>query len=621
MSSENVSVTALILRAWSALLEQTGDAVVLLDSSGVILGASAPARLLLNGGAGVLGVPFHTLVERTAEQAPADACCLPDGGAIWVRRTPLNDPDQRPLGELLLLTPGGPEAHPVDEPLDPRERQLREVTLTISSALDIETILDRVVQLSIDLIGADAGILVLYDAERDCVWTEHAIGIPRLTASGPVLRGPGVMWEIFDQGKPLLINDYMSDPRAIPSRLEQNVHAVVAVPVHTPHKMLGALGLFYLQPGRQFTRRDQHLLETVAHQTAVALENARLYQTALAEAERRSLLYRASLEFGQELELDGLFRAIHRAAARLMPCDTCVIGLLDTERQEIEYVYRADAVRCWPPERLPLNRGLPGFIVRTGVSLRITGCEPEMQAWFGAEPFGAGAQPTGSLLAVALYVGGQSIGALSVQAEASDAYTSADLDVLETLAATAAIAIQNARLFNQVQELATLDALTGVANRRHFLELAQREVERAERYHRPLSLLVVDVDHFKHINDTYGHLTGDQVLRSIAARLRDNLRENDLIGRFGGEEFLVLLPETEEEQALQAAERLRGAIGAWPVITDEGEVGVSVSIGVASHGCTGQPLSVQQLLKFADDALYVAKRRGRNQIQVAPSHA
>ncbi|MGQ9927242.1 MAG: diguanylate cyclase [Chloroflexaceae bacterium] len=618
MGSEHLQSTASILQAWSAFLEQTSDAVVLLDAQGVIIGASVPARLMLNRGAEVCGVPLYTFVKCARDHPLADAYCLPNGRSARVRRTMLSDADQRPLGQLLVFIPVAPETPPTDEHLDPRERQLREVTLTISSALDIDTILDRVVKLSIDLLGADAGALSLYDAERDCIWTEHAIGIDGLVGSGPIVRGTGVVWELLDSGQSLLLNDYMNLPHAIPLLVERNVHAVVAVPIRTSHKILSVLGIYHLQPGRKFTQRDQQLLETVAHQTAVALENARLYQAALQEAERRSLLYRASLEFGQVLELDALYRAIHRAAARLMPCDACVIGLLDAERQEVEYVYRVDAVGVWPSGSLPLQRGLLGFIIRTGVSLCITGCDPQIERWFGAEPFGEGEQPTGSLLAVPLYVGGRPIGALSVQAEASNAYTSADLDALEMLAATAVIAIQNARLFRQVQQLATLDALTGLTNRRHFLELAYYEIERAKRYHHPLSLLMIDVDHFKQFNDTYGHLVGDQALRAVSARLRDNLRENDVIGRFGGEEFIVLLPETGNEQALQVAERLRGAINAQPIATDEGEVGVSVSIGVASCTFTRQPLSVEQLLKRADDALYVAKRRGRNQIQVAP---
>jgi len=616
MTSEHLSTTTVMLQAWTALLEQTSDAVVLLDSEGLIVGASIPARQLLDQGAGVLGVAFHDLVECAGEPPPASECRLADGRRLRVQRTPLSDPDARPVGALLILTPQTP-APPLEERLDPRERKLREVTLTISSALDIDTILDRVVHLSIELIGADAGALSLYDAEHDCVWTNHSVGVSQLAGSR-MGRGTGAVWELLDSGRSLLLNDYRSHPRAIPFLLEQNVHAVVAVPICTPHKMLGALGLYYLQPGRQFTQRNQQLLETVAHQTAVALENARLYHAALQEAERRSLLYRASLEFGQVLELDMLYRVIHHTAARLMPCDTCVIGLFDADRQEVEYVYQVDSVGVWPPERLPIERGLLGFIIRTGVSLRITGCDAEIEGWFGAEPFGPGEQPTGSLLAVALNIGGQVIGALSIQAEAGDAYTSADLDVLETLAATVAIAIQNARLFNQVQQLATLDALTGVANRRHFLDLARHEVERAQRYHHPLSLLMIDVDHFKQLNDTYGHLVGDQVLRAIAARLRNSLRENDVVGRFGGEEFMVLLPETGREQALQVAERLREAIGGQAVVTDERAVCVSVSIGVVSCGCSALPLTIEQLLKDADDALYVAKRRGRNQIQAAP---
>jgi diguanylate cyclase (GGDEF)-like protein len=618
MSSKQPSDTAIIPHAWNAFLEQTSEAVVLLDSRGVIIGASTPARLLLNRGAEVVGVPFHVFVECARESPLADSYCLPEGRVVRVRRTHLSDPDRQSLGQLLFFTPLLAETPPADEHFDAREHQLCDVTITINSALDIDVILNRVVQLSIELLGADAGALALYDAEHDLVWTGYAIGISGLTTSGPLQRGTGAVWELLDSGKPLLINDYMSHPRAIRLLVEQKVHAVVAVPISTPHKMLGVVGVYYLQPGRQFSRRDQQLLEIVARQTAVALENARLYQAALEEAERRSLLYRASLEFGQVLKLDALCQTIHRAVARLMPCDTCVIGLLDAERQEVEYVYQVDAVGIWSPERLPLQQGLLGFVIRTGVSLRITGCDPEMERWFGAEPFGVGEQPTGSLLAVALNVGGQAIGALSVQAEASDAYTCTDLDVLETLAATAAIAIQNARLFNQVQELATLDALTGVASRRHFFDLARREVERAKRYHHPLSLLMIDIDHFKQFNDTYGHVAGDQALQAIATRLRDNLRENDSIGRFGGEEFLVLLPETGIEQALQVAERLRGAIGARPITTDQGEVGLSVSVGVASCEGAGQPLSVEQLLKLADDALYVAKHRGRNQVQVAP---
>lgn len=192
MSSEHPLDTAIIPHAWNALLEQTSDAVVLLDSGGVIVGASTLARLLLNRGAEVVGVPFHVFVECTREYPLADSYCLPEGRTVRVQRTHLSDPDRQPLGQLLLLTTSPPETPPADDHFDACEQQLRDVTLTISSALDIDTILNRVVQLSIELLGADAGALSLYDAEHDCVWTGHAIGISGLTSSGHCCAAPGL---------------------------------------------------------------------------------------------------------------------------------------------------------------------------------------------------------------------------------------------------------------------------------------------------------------------------------------------------------------------------------------------------------------------------------------------
>lgn len=333
------------------------------------------------------------------------------------------------------------------------------------------------------------------------------------------------------------------------------------------------------------------------------------------EAERRRLLYEASLAFGTALAPEPLYHIIHGTLRQLMPCDTLAIAILD-EPEQLNYVYLADGRGRWPSERVALTRGLLGYIIRTGLSLRVLGCDPVIEAFFGAEPFGEGEDSTGSLLAVALRIGEQTIGAISVQAMASDAYSSEHLSDLESLAATAAIALQNAHLFARVQELATMDALTGVANRRHFFDLARREIERVARYGRPLSLLMIDADYFKQINDHYGHVVGDEVLQAIAMRCRVDLREVDVIGRYGGEEFLVLLPETTTAQALRVADRLREAVGQTPILTRAGPISASISVGVAGFppGVTG---TVEDLLDQVDRALYSAKTAGRNQARVS----
>ena len=162
---------------------------------------------------------------------------------------------------------------------------------------------------------------------------------------------------------------------------------------------------------------------------------------------------------------------------------------------------------------------------------------------------------------------------------------------------------------DRLRELATHDALTGAFNRRHIEEVVKREFERADRYGRPLTVAMLDADHFKRVNDSYGHQVGDDVLRELADRCRRTLRSNDVLGRYGGEEFVIVFPETGLDEARVVAERLRGAIAERPVSTGDLSLPVTVSIGLATSSRGQTPDS---LLARADAALYAAKRGGRN---------
>lgn len=211
------------------------------------------------------------------------------------------------------------------------------------------------------------------------------------------------------------------------------------------------------------------------------------------------------------------------------------------------------------------------------------------------------------------------------------------LDLLRLLVAQAAISIENAQLYNtlerrveertrelqleikertRVQEelrvLATTDSLTGASNRRHFLELAEREFERTRRYPAPLSALMLDADHFKQVNDTWGHDVGDKVLKSLCRVIQSELRATELLGRMGGEEFAIALPSTPCEGAMVVAERLRLAVSQLTVPVGEAEVSFTVSIGVAQAG--PEDNSFAAVLSRADRALYQAKEQGRNRV-------
>lgn len=164
----------------------------------------------------------------------------------------------------------------------------------------------------------------------------------------------------------------------------------------------------------------------------------------------------------------------------------------------------------------------------------------------------------------------------------------------------------------QLERLATTDGMTGIFNRRHFLALADREWRRARRYHRPLSLLMIDIDFFKSINDRFGHEMGDQVIMRLASIAGERKRDSDVLARIGGEEFALLLPETTLQQAHVVAERLREDVARTPLVAAQGVVPTTISIGVAATG--PHTSGIADLMKAADQALYDAKHSGRNRV-------
>jgi diguanylate cyclase (GGDEF)-like protein/PAS domain S-box-containing protein len=171
-------------------------------------------------------------------------------------------------------------------------------------------------------------------------------------------------------------------------------------------------------------------------------------------------------------------------------------------------------------------------------------------------------------------------------------------------------------LEKQLAELATHDDLTGLYNRRELERLLEVETQRSRRYQRPLSVFMLDVDHFKQVNDDHGHDVGDQILRQLSERIRQNIRTADIATRYGGEEFVVILPETPLEEALEAAERLRTAVAGAPFpLTDGQALDIRISIGVAC--LAGEETGSPDIIKAADDAMYQAKQAGRNRVRAA----
>jgi diguanylate cyclase (GGDEF)-like protein/PAS domain S-box-containing protein len=416
----------------------------------------------------------------------------------------------------------------------------------------------------------------------------------------------GIPGRVLATGEPVRINDVQTEPGYI--ALYPEVRSEMCVPLKSGERTIGVLNAESTQP-HAFDEADVRLMTTFAGQLAVAIERLNLYQQAMHTAERRAVLYRAAQEISASLDIEHVYQAIHRAVAQLMPCDDLVITLLDENAQEIEAAYVIEHGKRLPPARFAAGAGLSGHVIANQRSLKIDDFTSEAEH-ITSIPFAL--DQTQSGVVVPLMLKGSAIGALSAQSYAAYTYSDDDQEMLELLASHAAIALENARLFSEVQELATTDSLTSIFNRRHFFALARGEVERSRRYQYPLSLIMFDIDHFKQVNDTYGHATGDMILQMIARRCRQHLRETDIFGRYGGEEFVVLLPLTDLANARLVAERLRQE--AAKVGKDAKVDGVTISLGVAAmdQHCKDP----ETLLDQADKALYAAKDSGRNRVEV-----
>lgn len=206
------------------------------------------------------------------------------------------------------------------------------------------------------------------------------------------------------------------------------------------------------------------------------------------------------------------------------------------------------------------------------------------------------------------------LGFINLDAATPNFFKERHLSRLQALADQAAIAIENAQLFKEMEQLAITDSLTGLYNRRYFFAFAENELERSRRYKKNLSLIMMDIDHFKKVNDQFGHQIGDKVLIEITKICLSILRKVDVMCRFGGEEFIILLPETEESEAAHAAERICTAISSGRIKSEKGTVKVTVSIGVAELNQSYN--SIEKLISAADKALYTAKESGRNRVHV-----
>jgi len=500
-------------------------------------------------------------------------------------------------------------------------QMLYDISRTLIQTDNVTELLQRLVDEVAQHLPADRVMLITFDLEAKKVsqFVIGGLGVVKIVQPEFDELFGGLSGWVLREFKPALSPKGVPDPRenevAQKRRIEMHCGSIIVAPMLIRERAIGTITAINNPEDKDFTQREVNLLETIAGQAAIAMENANLLQKSQTTLAETQMLYQVAHSLIQAETLDEVVQSLVDNVAKFLPAHLAALNIFDLNRAEITnfVVSGMDIDDIDQVDFDELMDGLTGWAVRElepVVSLKgvidpresDAGLKRRADAGFG------------SVVIVPLVHRSNVLGSMSViNRQDQPDFTQRDIGLMEAVANQAAFAIENAKLFEEIQWLATTDGLTGTHNRRHLFELGRREIERARRYKHPLSAIMLDIDNFKQVNDTYGHSIGDQVLRALTRECLDSLREVDILGRYGGEEFAIILPETECQAACKTAERLRQRIENKPFKTTKGELLLTISLGVAE--LIDDIPDMATLLDLADSALYVAKQSGRNRVE------
>ncbi|MCS6938884.1 MAG: sensor domain-containing diguanylate cyclase, partial [Roseiflexus sp.] len=409
--------------------------------------------------------------------------------------------------------------------------------------------------------------------------------------------------------RPTLVADVSADPDFLGAI--DGVVSEVCVPLRDKGKVIGALNI-ESRHGVVLTEDDLRLMIELAGHINVAVERARLYEQLWRHAQQLDALYSIMGDITGNLNLDDVLRTIVERMLALIRAKHGALSLYDEHHNDLFIHLSVNMDYDYAGVRLALGEGAMGKAALKRQPVVVY----DYRAW-NERSLKCEAESTANVLAVPLLAGDELIGAMSAgDSDLKRTFTDDDIRLLSMFAQQATIAIKNARLFAEVQQLAITDPLTGLYNRCYFSVAARREFERARRHRRPLAVLIADLDNFKRINDIYGHPVGDRVLQAVSSAFRHELRSGDLLARYGGEEIIAVLPETDNKGAVRVVERVRLMLDQTAIATNQGTVRVTASFGVAVFAYPFTTPNVETLIDQADQALLRAKRSGKNRVEV-----
>jgi diguanylate cyclase (GGDEF)-like protein len=480
----------------------------------------------------------------------------------------------------------------------------------LTRSLDIGAI-SRNVTRSILQYFKDFNVAVFLLEDAEFVMREPSSGyrldVPRKGLK--IKPGIGMMGTAAKTGRTLVANDVAKDPFYISFSPRSQTRSEVAVPIVVNQKVIGVLDI-QSRTLNAFNDNTVRILQLITDRLSAAIANARLYEDSKNSAKELSVSFTIAQSLISTLELGDVLNQILTVINDTFGYTNCAILLIDQKRNKL-YIRAAHGYPSYITKSIELSigkkQGISGYVAATGKMFYA----PDV---FKVPFYVMGKRTVRSEAAIPLKIRNEVIGVLDIESDKLNAFSEKDLRMFSVFATQAAIAIENARLYDETKVLSLTDGLTKIANRRHFDLMLESEVRKAHGYSRAISLAILDLDNFKHFNDRYGHQAGDRMLINIARTLNDSVRDTDFVARYGGEEFTIIFPETSNEPAIRVAERIRRSVENRAIyIKGMGKKSITISVGVATYPYNAQ--DVAELVYHADKALYRAKMLGKNRVE------
>jgi diguanylate cyclase (GGDEF)-like protein len=441
-----------------------------------------------------------------------------------------------------------------------------------------------------DSMKIDRAVVFMFDEHR------HALIARQLVDGHDVLPGEEEIALLPDSPLSRLIQDkkrylILSEP-----------NCMAYIPLRAFGHTFGLLRVEHVHKRKPFAEDDIPLLNDFAHELAQAMKGLEMAASEREQLAQMRALHEIANAIFRSLRLDEMLKSVSQSLIQQLGFDRVRIYLVNKEGDILESVMTMDQRQqvITEKESFPLTRGF----------------HPMVDLLLGKTHDERIEKYQRTILYLPLRTRDENMGILMVDNVLSQQEIPPEqVPILSAVAGQLGMAIKNARLFQGVEELSITDGLTGLYLLRYFKQRLREEFYRAERTHGQMSLMILDIDHFKRFNDTYGHPAGDTILSTVAERVLSNARKVDLTARYGGDEFVILLPDTSADEAMLLAERLHQAVSNEPIaISSTNTIHLTVSIGVATYPT--HAASIDELIKRADEALYWIKSHGRNRIRL-----